>query len=79
MKIISWNVNGIRANIKKGAFDWQGWQAEKWEWKHRTEHPTPNVEVSRARRAPHASMFGVRVFFLLVSRIPPFPFTSARI
>ncbi|MEN9621593.1 MAG: Exodeoxyribonuclease exodeoxyribonuclease [Candidatus Parcubacteria bacterium] len=22
MKIISWNVNGIRANIKKGAFDW---------------------------------------------------------
>lgn len=22
MKIISWNVNGIRANIKKGGFDW---------------------------------------------------------
>lgn len=22
MKIISWNVNGIRANIKKGSFDW---------------------------------------------------------
>ena len=22
MKIISWNVNGIRANVKKGAFDW---------------------------------------------------------
>ena len=22
MKIISWNVNGLRANIKKGAFDW---------------------------------------------------------
>jgi len=22
MRIISWNVNGIRANVKKGAFDW---------------------------------------------------------
>ena len=22
MKIISWNVNGLRANVKKGAFDW---------------------------------------------------------
>ena len=22
MKIISWNVNGIRAHVKKGAFDW---------------------------------------------------------
>lgn len=22
MKIISWNVNGIRANVKKGGFDW---------------------------------------------------------
>ena len=22
MKIISWNVNGIRANVKKGCFDW---------------------------------------------------------
>ncbi len=22
MKIISWNVNGVRANIKKGGFDW---------------------------------------------------------
>src|SRR3989338_9243036 len=22
MKIISWNVNGLRANVKKGSFDW---------------------------------------------------------
>ena len=22
MNIISWNVNGLRANVKKGAFDW---------------------------------------------------------
>jgi len=22
MKIISWNVNGLRANVKKGGFDW---------------------------------------------------------
>ncbi len=22
MKILSWNVNGLRANVKKGAFDW---------------------------------------------------------
>ncbi len=22
MNIISWNVNGIRANVKKGGFDW---------------------------------------------------------
>ena len=22
MRIISWNVNGFRANIKKGGFDW---------------------------------------------------------
>ena len=22
MRIISWNVNGLRANVKKGAFDW---------------------------------------------------------
>ena len=22
MRIISWNVNGLRANVKKGGFDW---------------------------------------------------------
>ncbi|HVT75350.1 MAG TPA: exodeoxyribonuclease III [Candidatus Paceibacterota bacterium] len=51
MKIISWNVNGIRANIKKGGFEWMlGQNADIFCFQETKAHPE---QLSPETVTPH--------------------------